>query len=423
MSYEIDKIKCTFQNSELEQQYLDDKWTRVSSFYSKVIMFFASGSSLYLVSLFLRGTFAIKNIINPIIFITFPLFLIFKNDDFKKKYLERFLLFLPIINMPLFFYLDFERLSNLPHIAFMPLFNSIMWITIFPFNFINAVLASTIPFLASLVLLNNYDSLNIPLFIVIFFVPHAFLVLNKWKLERDTRLNFSKSKTIEENRQLMHETLKRYFGDTLSDKIISQKGELEGENRWVTILFADLSAYSTITENMSPEVALEFLNEYFTKMHEVIKEFDGHILNYIGDSVMVVFGAPEKLKSHENQAVKCSLKMKEKLIELNQEWDDKETSRYWKNHGINSITMRIGIHTGSVIAGNVGSQEMLQYSTIGDTVNVASRLEQANKDYNTDISLSHEIYTSLTKELHDKANLSGEIVLKGRTSPTKVYSI
>ena len=70
----------------------------------------------------------------------------------------------------------------------------------------------------------------------------------------------------------MQETLKRYFGDKLSDKIISQKGELEGENKWVTILFADLSAYSTITENMSPEVALEFLNEYFSKMHEVIKE-------------------------------------------------------------------------------------------------------------------------------------------------------
>lgn len=325
--------------------------------------------------------------------------------------------------MPLFFYLDFERLSNLPHIAFMPLFNSIIWISIFPFNFINAVLASTIPFLASLALLTNYDSLNIPLFIVIFFVPHIFLVLNKWKLERDNRLNFSKSKTIEENRQLMQETLKRYFGDTLSDKIISQKGELEGENKWVTILFADLSAYSTITENMSPEVALEFLNEYFSKMHEVIKEFNGHTLNYMGDSVMVVFGAPEKLKDHEIQAVRCSLKMKEKLKELNQEWDDKETSRYWKNHDIQSITMRIGIHTGSVIAGNVGSQEMLQYSTIGDTVNVAARLEQANKDYETEISFSQEIYTALTKELHSGAKLSGEIILKGRTSPTKVYSI
>ena len=423
MHYNIDTIKSTFDNNELEQMYLDDKWEKLSSFYFKVIIFFISASTLYLVSLFIRDTIALKNIINPIIFIVFPLFLIFKDNEFKKKYLERFLLFLPVINMPLFFYLDFERLSNLPHVAFMPLFNSIIWISIFPFNFIAAVFASTIPFLASLILLSNYDTLNIPLYIVLFFFPHTLLIINKWKSERDSRLNFSKSLTIEQNRQMMHETLKRYFGDTLSEKIISQKGQLEGENRWVTILFADLSAYSTITENMSPEVALEFLNEYFTKMHDVIKEFDGHTLNYIGDAVMVVFGAPEKLKSHENQAVKCSLKMKEKLTLLNREWDEKETSRYWKNHGIESITMRIGLHTGSVIAGNVGSDEMLQYSTIGDTVNVAARLEQANKDFNTDISFSNEIYTALTKELHSRSSLSGEIILKGRTSPTKVYSI
>jgi class 3 adenylate cyclase len=423
MSYKIDTIKCTFENPELEQKYLDDKWTKVSSFYFKVIIFFVSASALYLISLFLRDTISLKTIINPIIFITFPLFLIFKNENFKKNYLERFLLFLPIINMPLFFYLDFERLSNFHHIAFIPLFNSIVWMSIFPFNFIYSVLASTIPFLASLTLLTNYDTLNIPLYFILYFFPHMLLILNKWKSESNSRLNFSKSITIEENRQLMHETLKRYFGDTLSDKIISQKGELEGENKWVTILFADLSAYSTITENMSPEVALEFLNEYFTKMHEVIKEFDGHTLNYIGDSVMVVFGAPENLKSHENKAVKCSLKMQEKLKKLNQEWDVKETSRYWKNHGIDSITMRIGIHTGSVIAGNVGSQEMRQYSTIGDTVNVAARLEQANKDFKTEISFSHEIYIALTKELHSQTSLSGEIILKGRTSPTKVYSI
>ena len=423
MHYNIDTIKSTFDNNELEQMYLDDKWEKLSSFYFKVIIFFISASTLYLVSLFIRDTIALKNIINPIIFIVFPLFLIFKDNEFKKKYLERFLLFLPVINMPLFFYLDFERLSNLPHVAFMPLFNSIIWISIFPFNFIAAVFASTIPFLASLILLSNYDTLNIPLYIVLFFFPHTLLIINKWKSERNSRLNFSKSLIIEQNRQMMHETLKRYFGDTLSEKIISQKGQLEGENRWVTILFADLSAYSTITENMSPEVALEFLNEYFTKMHDVIKEFDGHTLNYIGDAVMVVFGAPEKLKSHENQAVKCSLKMKEKLTLLNREWDEKETSRYWKNHGIESITMRIGLHTGSVIAGNVGSDEMLQYSTIGDTVNVAARLEQANKDFNTDISFSSEIYTALTKELHSRSSLSGEIILKGRTSPTKVYSI
>ena len=85
MSYKIDTIKCTFENPELEQKYLDDKWTKVSSFYFKVIIFFVSASALYLISLFLRDTIAIKTIINPIVFITFPLFLIFKNEDFKKK--------------------------------------------------------------------------------------------------------------------------------------------------------------------------------------------------------------------------------------------------------------------------------------------------------------------------------------------------
>ena len=181
MSYKIDTIKCTFENPELEQKYLDDKWTKVSSFYFKVIIFFVSASALYLISLFLRDTIALKTIINPIIFITFPLFLIFKNENFKKNYLERFLLFLPIINVPLFFYLDFERLSNLPHIAFIPLFNSIVWMSIFPFNFIYSVLASTIPFLASLTLLTNYDTLSIPLYITLYFFPQMLLILNKWK--------------------------------------------------------------------------------------------------------------------------------------------------------------------------------------------------------------------------------------------------
>ena len=254
-------------------------------------------------------------------------------------------------------------------------------------------------------------------------IPLILLTYNKYNVEYGSRSDFAKSVSIDETKNLMQKTLKRYFGDVLSKKMLNEGGELDGENRWVTILFTDLSSYSTITENMSPEVALEFLNEYFTSMHEIIKEFDGHILNYIGDSIMVVFGAPKKLKNHENLAVKCSLKMQEQLNKLNKKWDENETSRYWKNHGIDLITMRIGIHTGSVIAGNLGSKDMLQYSTIGDAVNVAARLEQANKDYNTELSFSHEIYTALTKELYDQAKLSGEITLKGRTVPTKVYSI
>ena len=108
---------------------------------------------------------------------------------------------------------------------------------------------------------------------------------------------------------------------------------------------------------------------------------------------------------------------------MNKIWDETEFSRFWKNHGIEKITARTGIHTGSVIAGNIGSDRMLQYSTIGDTVNVASRLEQANKDFKTDISFSHEIYTALKKDLHNQAVLSGEINLKGRDAKTRVYSL
>ena len=115
--------------------------------------------------------------------------------------------------------------------------------------------------------------------------------------------------------------------------------------------------------------------------------------------------------------------MKEKLEKLNRIWDETEFSRFWKNHGIEKITARTGIHTGSVIAGNIGSDRMLQYSTIGDTVNVASRLEQANKDFKSDIAFSHEIYNALNQKLHSKAFFLGEIKLKGRSSPLKVYSI
>jgi adenylate cyclase len=138
---------------------------------------------------------------------------------------------------------------------------------------------------------------------------------------------------------------------------------------------------------------------------------------------MVVFGAPQKLDDHEVLSVRCAIEMREKLNELNQKWDASEFSRYWKNHDIDAITARTGIHTGSVIAGNIGSNRMLQYSTIGDTVNVASRLEQRNKEYSTDILFSHEIYTSLTKDLYDQAKYQDEINLKGRDTKTRTYSI
>ena len=191
----------------------------------------------------------------------------------------------------------------------------------------------------------------------------------------------------------------------------------------MTLSFTDLTSYSTILERMSPSVAIEFLNEYFTSMHEVIDEHGGQILNYIGDAVMVIYGAPKDLKDHEKKAVSCAIKMRERLEVLNQKWDKTEMSRYWRNNGIEKITARIGLHTGNAITGNLGSDRMLQYSAIGDVVNVAARLEQANKQFGTSIAFSQEIHTALTRDLYELAEFKGEIQLKGRESATKVYTI
>ena len=298
-----------------------------------------------------------------------------------------------------------------------------LYLIVYPFHFLNALIAiigTSIPF-AFLVLSQGNMSLDqLP---YLLFLPSIFLISNKRNREIDFRRDFYQNKELESNRQLMQQTLKRYFGETLTEKILDNEGDLQGDNIWVSISFTDISSYSTIIEHMSPETAVKFLNEYFSAMHDVIEEHEGQIINYIGDSVMVVFGAPKKLEDHEILSVRCAIAMREKLNELNKKWDETEFSRYWRNHGIEGITARTGIHTGSVIAGNIGSDRMLQYSTIGDTVNVASRLEQRNKEFSTNILFSHEIYSSLTKDLYDSSKYQGEIHLKGRDTKTRTYSI
>jgi class 3 adenylate cyclase len=298
-----------------------------------------------------------------------------------------------------------------------------LYLIVYPFHFLNSlisIIGTSIPF--SFLVISQGNILSEQL-VYLLFLPLLFLIPNKRNREIDFRKDFYQNKKLESNRQLMQETLKRYFGETLSEKILINKGVLKGDNIWVSISFTDIASYSTIIEHMSPETAVKFLNEYFTSMHDVIEKFKGQIINYIGDSVMVVFGAPKKLEDHEILSVRCAIEMREKLNELNKFWDNSEFSRYWKNHGISKITARTGIHTGSVTAGNIGSKRMLQYSTIGDTVNVASRLEQKNKDFSSDILFSHEIYSSLTKDLYDQSKYQGEINLKGRNTKTKAYSI
>ena len=426
----IDRYSCKFENLVLEKEFTFFRLNKISKFLNFSYFFFSVIMLADIYDFYWRiESFHILMSINVIISVGM-LIIGFTKGEFKIRHYSSIFITVFMIYGTYQAYLfgvllpqvSLSNSSSAGDIIFMP-FILIITLVVVPFNFLTSLIFSIWALIVNSPMLFSIPNLN-PIYLFFGIIaPFVILAFNKWSGEKSKRLDYAKTISMDETKNLMQQTLKRYFGDVLSDKMLKDGGELEGEIKWVSILFTDLSSYSTITENMSPEVALEFLNEYFTKMHEIIKEFEGHILNYIGDSIMVVFGAPQKLKNHENQAVGCSLRMRKKLKELNAKWEDNKLSRYWKNHGIDFITMRIGIHTGSVIAANIGSPEMLQYSTIGDTVNVASRLEKANKEFNTEISFSHEIYTALEEDLFEKSTLSGEVTLKGRTSPTKVYSI
>ena len=197
-----------------------------------------------------------------------------------------------------------------------PFFITIIILKILPISFLWATPTAFVCFLSAMLLLEH--SKMEPQMYLFYIVIFIFLVFDKWRSEISIRNDYSNNVTIEDTRLLMYETLKRYFGETLSNQILSEKGKLSGQIKWVSVAFTDISSYSTIIENMSPKVAVKLLNQYFSKMHDVIEKHGGHILNYIGDSIMIVFGAPDDVDDHELKAVKCAIEMNEALKKFKQ---------------------------------------------------------------------------------------------------------
>ena len=421
MQNRINKVFCVFDNPIVEERLLKKEWEKINPYFSticilgSIIPLTAVISGIYngfYTNLIVDGTYTLMGLIG----------LIVKDSDLRRKLVPIFIVLAFCIILPANIFYNFDpKMETWVTLPLQPIITILILLRLVPLSFSLALISSFISFI-SLIAIQDHQNMMYAEY-VSFIIPYLILAFDKRRSELNKRIEFSQKETIQSTKKLMHKTLNRYFGETLSNKILSEEGNLKGEVKWVSVSFTDISSYSTIIENMSPEVAVKILNEYFTKMHDVIEAHGGQILNYIGDAIMVVFGAPNSLEDHEVKAVECAIEMRNSLELLNQTWDEKESSRYWKNHGIEKITVRTGIHTGSVIAGNIGSERMLQYSAIGDVVNVAARLEQANKDFKTDICISEEIYINLTKKLHGEAKFSGDLKLKGRSAPSKVYTI
>src|SRR5207302_1701624 len=152
--------------------------------------------------------------------------------------------------------------------------------------------------------------------------------------------------------------------------------ELGGRRREMSVLFSDIRGFTTVTENGEAEDIVAQLNEYFSTMVDVVFRHGGTVDKFVGDMVMALFGAPLDDANHAEHAVDAALEMIDELLKLNEKWTAE---------GRPSLDIGIGINTGPMIAGNIGSEAIMSYTVIGDAVNLGSRLESLNKQYSTRI--------------------------------------
>jgi adenylate cyclase len=225
------------------------------------------------------------------------------------------------------------------------------------------------------------------------------------------------------------EMVRELFGMYMSKKlahVLLQRGEtpnLGGEERFATILFCDLKSYTKISERMSPQQLVETLNTFFGAMNEIIDEHGGCVIEYMGDAILAVFGAPFYEQNHAMSAVKAAITMQKRLDKLNAMWEQSNIAYLWQESGIPKLEMRVGIHTGMLVAGNLGSKSRMKYGVIGDTVNVASRLETMNNEFGTSILISEAVRMHLSPDLKKNLRSCGEHVVKGRKRVISVYTV
>jgi adenylate cyclase/guanylate cyclase len=188
--------------------------------------------------------------------------------------------------------------------------------------------------------------------------------------------------------------------------------ELGGETRNVTVFFSDIEGFSLIAEKMSPDNLMELMNEYLSAMTDVIEGHGGYVDKYIGDSIVAVFGAPADDPDHAANAARAALDCCTRLAELN------ASSALFSEC---KLAQRIGINSGEALVGNFGSQRRFNYSVMSDAVNLASRLEGANKFYGTTI-IASETTVALAGEAFAWRELDA-VRVKGRNQALKIYQL
>ncbi len=211
----------------------------------------------------------------------------------------------------------------------------------------------------------------------------------------------------------MNKILHRYMSPSVADEVLKRVDDLhswKGDKRYVAVLMADLRDFTRISDNYDPEEVVRWLNEYFSEMIETILSNGGTVDKFMGDAVLAVFGAPTPLPDVELHAVKCAVEMHNCIKKLNQKRAEQ---------GLFPLQMGIAVTAGDVVAGNIGSDKRMEYTVIGDAVNLVSRLQG--------LANNGQVLTSanVAEKIMDKVKVKklDPVYVKGKTNPLDIYEI
>jgi adenylate cyclase len=227
-------------------------------------------------------------------------------------------------------------------------------------------------------------------------------------------LTFYKYFTEERGKKELKQTFQKYVSPAVVDEILADPGNIElgGKKLRLTVFFSDVRGFTTISEKLDPRALSDLLNSYLTPMTELVFQNRGTLDKYMGDAIMAFFGAPIQYPDHAKFACRCALQSLEKLKELQERL---------KAQGLPIIDIGIGLNTGDMSVGNMGSETVRSYTVMGDAVNLGSRLEGINKEYGTRIIISEFTYAEVKDSFVCRE--IDWVRVKGKVLPVKIYEL
>lgn len=213
-------------------------------------------------------------------------------------------------------------------------------------------------------------------------------------------------------RDLVKEAFGKYVSNQVLDEILNGKVALGGEMKNITVLFSDIRDFTKLSSKMEPAKVVKFLNDYFSSMVDVVFKHGGSIDKFLGDGLMALFGAPISYHDSARRAVDAAIEMRIKLSEINVRRE---------LEGEEPIDIGVSLHTGECIVGNIGTQQKMEYTAVGDVVNITSRLEELNKEFKTHVIITEATYQHVADFV--KVQPLPEVQIRGRSESIKIYEV